>query len=518
MSISRPGRYRVGLDSLDGCHRATLMKRILFFVAALAIAGCSADPPRTTPAPAPTSTTPAVDPPQPDEPPAPAPPVVDHDSDGVPDAKDCAPDDGTRWTMAAYSFRDADGDGHSAPAQGVVCLGDRYPPGYGLSPWGDDCDDNDRNVTSGDYAEEWRRTNTMFHEFGHSVRHTADGDELHWGWDNFRWAYARTHSGCEVFNTQYAFNEGWANYWGELQVTTIPNCTVPDERFLDWNERRVGERLAAMAVPVGHKKMVEILETNRGTIHSLRDFEEKYCLAMTTSNPFCTATKRPTRPQPASCPPGFNDDGATCRLVNVKGKPSYGRGAGVPPTDCGSKVMDAGLCYDRCRDGYKGVGPVCWQSCPSAFRDDGAFCAKPQPYGRGGGYPWQFGDAPFSLDGARARCERDHGAGRCEQDGAIIYPKCRAGFHAAGCCICSPNCVDGMNDIGVSCAKKSYGRGVGTVPTRCQGGMQMDAGLCYQPCKPDFNGVGPVCWGKCEDGFADHGATCYREPNILVKY
>ena len=22
--------------------------------------------------------------------------------------------------------------------------------------------------------------------------------------------------------------------------------------------------------------------------------------------------------------------------------------------------MDAGLCYDKCKNGYKGVGPVCW--------------------------------------------------------------------------------------------------------------------------------------------------------------
>ena len=49
------------------------------------------------------------------------------------------------------------------------------------------------------------------------------------------------------------------------------------------------------------------------------------------------------------------------------------------------------------------------------------------------------------------------------------YPKCQSGFSAAGCCICSPNCINGMTDIGVSCAKKSYGRGVGT-PMKCASG------------------------------------------------
>ena len=44
-------------------------------------------------------------------------------------------------------------------------------------------------------------------------------------------------------------------------------------------------------------------------------------------------------------------------------------------------------------------------------------------------------------------------------------------------------------------AKKSYGRGAG-VPLGC-GNQQYDAGLCYDPCKMKFSGVGPVCWIDC---------------------
>jgi hypothetical protein len=121
---------------------------------------------------------------------------------------------------------------------------------------------------------------------------------------------------------------------------------------------------------------------------------------------------------------------------------------------------DGALCYPECKAGYKGVGPVCWQTCAPGFRDDGAYCAKPKPYGRGTGYPWKAGDKPFSLDDARKRCNKDHPQG-CEKHGAIIYPKCKEGFHATGCCICSPNCPQGQTDIGLSCAKKSYGRGAG---------------------------------------------------------
>lgn len=383
--------------------------------------------------------------------------------------------------------------------------------------------------TSGAHRKEWSRRVTLFHEFGHSIRHVADGDEFHWSWDNFRWAYARSHSGCEVFNTQYAFNEGWANYWRGATLGAPAQCDPTLGRlFLDWNEDQIGDHLLVLAStlctpsdPPGcaKRKMVSVLETYPGEIHSIREFEVRYCELFASGNPHCRSAGGPRRAQPASCPPGFHDDGATCRLENIKAKPSYGRGVGTVPTGCGSgQELDAGLCYDRCRSGYRGVGPVCWESCAAGFRDDGAFCAKPGPYGRGAGYPWKFGDAPFDLGGARRRCERDHGAGNCEQNGLIIYPKCRSGFHNVGCCICSPNCPAGMTDIGVSCAKRSYGRGVGTVPTRCPGGKENDAGLCYVPCRSGFSGVGPVCWGRCPAGFDDHGATCYRPPNVLVKY
>ncbi len=181
-------------------------------------------------------------------------------------------------------------------------------------------------------------------------------------------------------------------------------------------------------------------------------------------------------------------------------KKSFGRGVGTVPTQCSSGYdKDAGLCYSTCKAGYKGLGPVCWATCPSGFRDDGAYCFKPDSYGRGAGYPWQFGDA-LNDDGMRGRCERDHGAGNCEKDGAIYYPKCRANFHKVGCCVCSPDCPPNTTDIGVSCQKASHTRGVGVVPG-CGSGLSYDAGLCYEGCPRDFDGVGPICWGKCPSDY-----------------
>jgi hypothetical protein len=187
---------------------------------------------------------------------------------------------------------------------------------------------------------------------------------------------------------------------------------------------------------------------------------------------------------------------------------SYGRSVGTIPTDCGSgKDYDAGLCYNKCSGGYQGVGPVCWKGCPSGFTDNGVGCTKPGPYGRGGGYPWKFGDG-LNDHGMFNRCESANGKGNCEKWGAVVYPKCKPGYHNVASNICSPNCPSGYADLGVSCTKPTQTRGVGTVPTSCSGGKQYDAGLCYNQCKTSYSGVGPVCWQQCGAGMVNCGAGC----------
>lgn len=154
---------------------------------------------------------------------------------------------------------------------------------------------------------------------------------------------------------------------------------------------------------------------------------------------------------------------------------AYGRGVGKVISTCPSdKEKNGFLCYPKCRSGFKGVGPVCWQYCPKNFRDDGAFCAKPAPYGRGTG--------SFTKHKGYERW------------GLLYYPKCKTNFHNVACCICSPDCPSGMTDIGVSCAKKSYGRTAGT-PLTCKSNEELSGALCYPPCRDGFKGIGPVCWG-----------------------
>lgn len=65
---------------------------------------------------------------------------------------------------------------------------------------------------------------------------------------------------------------------------------------------------------------------------------------------------------------------------------------------------------------------------------------KPKSYGRGAGYVlWH-----------KSKCEEENSQG-CEKYGALYYPNCDEGFYNFGCCVCSPDCIDGMTDIGVSC-------------------------------------------------------------------
>ena len=96
----------------------------------------------------------------------------------------------------------------------------------------------------------------------------------------------------------------------------------------------------------------------------------------------------------------------------------------------------------------------------------------------------------------------------CEKWGAMCYPRCNSGFYAFGCCICSPECINGQTDIGVSCAKKTYGRGAGS-SMHCRNGLEQNGLLCYEPCRDNsYSGVGPVCWAGCPAGYTNCGALC----------
>lgn len=204
-------------------------------------------------------------------------------------------------------------------------------------------------------------------------------------------------------------------------------------------------------------------------------------------------------------------------------KGTYGRGVGIIPTSCMGAYPDknAGLCYPRCRAGFYGVGPVCWQGCPSSFTDTGVDCLKPPPVSRDA-FPWKFGDG-LNMNDAMKRCQRQSSLGKRYGCGfynshTMVYSNCPPSYKTAPVItsLCTPVCPSNMTDIGVSCQKSSYGRGVGHIPD-CGGNTPVkDAGLCYKRCNAGYNGVGPVCWGSCPAGWTDCGAMCGRSRAACV--
>ena len=193
-----------------------------------------------------------------------------------------------------------------------------------------------------------------------------------------------------------------------------------------------------------------------------------------------------------NCPDGYHNDGLTCRKVDV----------GIKKTLSDRQVCNVdeelitGLCYPKCRDGFKGVGPVCWGVCPSGQTDIGVSCQKNNPIMRS--------TTPKPL-----KCQSDQ-----DEDAGLCYPKCQAGYNGVGP-ICWNTCPLGMTDIGVSCQKNGpINRAGNPQAPSCRTDQETDAGLCYPKCPSKYKGVGPVCWNACPSGMTDIGVSCQKNGTI----
>lgn len=142
-------------------------------------------------------------------------------------------------------------------------------------------------------------------------------------------------------------------------------------------------------------------------------------------------------------------------------------------------------------EGYTGSGLFCAQDCPKDYKNFAYYCMKPDGYWRGTGKPIQFEDS--------------------EKFGIMYYPKCKEGYHAWGCCNCKYECPEGMKDLTSMCMKQSYQRGNPRKPT-CEDPHEVADPIeqvCYEKCKDDFIGGGPLCWKGCPDGTKPcGGALC----------
>ena len=170
------------------------------------------------------------------------------------------------------------------------------------------------------------------------------------------------YSHCPAGYTRWGFDchqdclPGWTD-WGLL-------CDLPEKSYTrkgyPWE---IGD-------PVNNKKMFQRCEHDygKGSCEECGLIVYPKCEPGYSSNLLCFL-----------CLPGFPDCealgyekdglGTICPKKIIIGDPT--------PMVCASGLEQSGLlCYEPCKPGYYGKGPVCWQSCDATQADCGAGCAK----------------------------------------------------------------------------------------------------------------------------------------------
>lgn len=114
---------------------------------------------------------------------------------------------------------------------------------------------------------------TTFHEFGHTLRHSFDGDFGHFLGDAINFNYARFHNENDVTNEGFAFNEGWAEFW-ETRRSTPPARRGFYNSPPNWSvEGDVAAELRRLAdCGVSYAGMAGVLHDHAGAIHSLPEY------------------------------------------------------------------------------------------------------------------------------------------------------------------------------------------------------------------------------------------------------
>lgn len=187
---------------------------------------------------------------------------------------------------------------------------------------------------------------------------------------------------------------------------------------------------------------------------------------------------------------------------------------GNGPSCHGDENMFLGLCYKKCRDGYNYV-PGGAVLCSRSFTKN-SFVIPPQT----------------------AICPpgKKDIAGLCYVDDANM-PK---GYTRKVIGTLDQSCPAGSTDIGVSCQRETYSRGVGTIPLHayikprlkeqvdtpaptCQEAKALfsnpdDPQLCRETvCAEDEELQGDFCVAKCRQGYTDEGQTCKSAADVYTK-
>ena len=254
------------------------------------------------------------------------------------------------------------------------------------------------------------------------------------------------------------------------------------------------------------------------------------------------------------CPAGYKSDGAFLCYKQYDGFDQNGGNGqlhtltsitknilldtGIVPTDCGpDRDNDAGLCYPKCKPGFHGVGPLCWQDtvtlgagtavgledCPAGYRNDGLTCFKDAQCSGGGCRTYECGRlrGAFGEDWGPSyctscdpiKCEGPWTVGRLDNGGTcpdgkeridgLCYDRCPDGFyHTPG----MPYLCKRNNE------PDSYDRGGSVLPS-CGGDKGENiSGLCYGRAPEGYTRkvVGTLDQ-NCPAGSSDFGVGCTRE-------
>ncbi|GFH55030.1 hypothetical protein CTEN210_11506 [Chaetoceros tenuissimus] len=254
-------------------------------------------------------------------------------------------------------------------------------------------------------------------------------------------------------------------------------------------------------------------------------------------------------------------------------KDSYGRGVGTLPgrvSDCPSGYTNNGLTCGRgsddiwapskvadCPSGYTNMGYTCFRGtddisapsrvadCPSGYTNMGLTCHKWWwPHTLSGG-PSRFTcPSGYFKSSISHRCHKNCPEGytntgeTCHRGPSSLGMSsmtCPEGyFQSKATARCHKLCPPGYTNMGETChrpvstlgldamtCKEGEEAGVGgarcyPVNGYCFGGEEYDAGLCYSRCSNGFDGVGPVCWGTCDNSQVDCGMACAKTTEDCV--
>jgi len=146
----------------------------------------------------------------------------------------------------------------------------------------------------------------------------------------------------------------------------------------------------------------------------------------------------------------------------------YGRTSA--PTACASGEDAAlGKCYAQCKTGYAPMADAAWcgATCPSGYTDEGDSCFR----------------APQTVAANMNGC---FSSMTCTENLFMDCMVCPSGFKPIDDC----KCWMGPDTI----TKATYDRSDSAKPfDTCAAGEEQDGALCYAPCKAGFHAVSAMC-------------------------